>query len=336
MAPPTADEGAPSSDSDGPSEVAAALGETDEALADAVESALTGRSELVAVGVPLALLPPVLAARDRTEDDAPWRVACRPGVVDTLGRALALGTAVAEAVARGAVEFRTGSELGAERGDTDAGRTLFASPERVDAVAGPDGDRTLVTEGSPDRVGPAARAVRERFSAATPASVDMPSRTRLLAAARETLDDRFADDVAAALDALPYGAVGRTGEITDRTLLVALAARHDHLLWDLRRWIGDETDAEGVGIAAGQGLTADRRALVRRGLIESLKMPAGDGRPQLRLRAVDRALLRAAPEEVLSVLRGRFALPVDEDGRTRRPGRDERRPVWERTRRDKN
>jgi len=77
---------------------------------------------------------------------------------------------------------------------------------------------------------------------------------------------------------------------------------------------------------------------VRRGLIEAIKMPAGDGRPQLRLRAVDDALLRATPEEVLSVLRGRFALPVDEDdGRVRQPpGRDERRPVWERTRRDKN
>jgi hypothetical protein len=201
--------------------------------------------------------------------------------------------------------------------------------------------------------------VRERFGAATPASVDMPARSRLLAAARQTLDDRFADDVAAVLDALPYGAVGRTGEVTDRTLLLALAARHDHLLWDLRRWIGDESgersddgddgagrsdggdeSAEsdgGVGIAAGQDLTGDRRALVRRGLIEAIKVPAGDGRPQLRLRAVCDALLRATPGEVLSVLRGRFALPVDEDGRVREtPGRDERRPVWERARRDKN
>jgi hypothetical protein len=182
----------------------------------------------------------------------------------------------------------------------------------------------------------------------------MPARSRLLAAASETLDDRFADDVAAVLDALPYGAVGRTGDLTDRTLLVALAARHDHLLWDLRRWIGDggvddggqggDADGGGVGIAAGQDLTDDRRALVKRGLIEAIKVPEGDGRPQLRLRAVDDALLRATPEEVLSVLRGRFALPVDGDGRVRRPGGDERRPVWERRgrstrgteRRDKN
>jgi len=317
---------------DDPSEVAVALDEVRDGLAEAVESALAGRPEVVAVGVPLALLPPILAARERTEVDASWRVACRPGVADALGRAFVLGTAVAEAVAEGAIELRTCAD------EADAQRVLFASPDRVDAVAGPEGNGTLVAEETSDRIAPAARAVRGRYEAATPASVDMPARSRLLAAARETLDDRFADDVAAALDALPYGAVGRTGEVTDRTLLVALAARHDHLLWDLRKWIGDGNEkGEGVGIAAGQDLTGDRRALVRRDLIEAIKLPAGDGRPQLRLRAVDDALLRATPEEALSVLRGRFTLPADEDGRVREtPGRNERRPVWERARRDKN
>jgi len=138
----------------------------------------------------------------------------------------------------GAIELRTVAD------EPDVQRILFASPDRIDAVVGPEKDRTLVTEEAPKRVTPAGRAVRERFAAATPETVDMPARSRLLAAACETLDDRFADDVAAVLDALPYGAVGRTGEVTDRTLLVALAARHDHLLWDLRRWIGDGADGE--------------------------------------------------------------------------------------------
>ncbi|ELZ43565.1 hypothetical protein C471_00575 [Halorubrum saccharovorum DSM 1137] len=325
---------------DDPSPVAVALDEADDGLVQAIESALAGRSEVVAVGVPLALLPPVLAARDRTTDGT-WRLACRPGVAEALGQAFVLGTAVAEAVAEGAIELRTGTDLVRPRPEIGPGRILFASSDRVDAVAGPEGSRTLVGEETAERVAPAVRAVRRRFAAATPASVDMPARSRLVAAARETLDDRFADDVAAALDALPYGAVGRTGEVTDRTLLVALAARHDHLLWDLRRWIGDESTesgagSEGVGIAAGQDLTDDRRALVRRGLIEAIKVPAGDGRPQLRLRAVDDALLRATPGEVLSVLRGRFALPLDGDGTIQRPQNEERRPVWERARRDKN
>ncbi|GAB7008812.1 hypothetical protein JCM31271_07550 [Halorubrum trueperi] len=346
----------------------------DDALADAVESALTGRSDVVAVGVPLGLLPPILAAREGSGGGA-WRVACCPGVVDSLGRAFVLGTAVAEAVADGAIELRRVSD-GARNGDgATAARILFATQNRVDAIAGPAGARTVVTETDPGRVRPAGRAVTERFDAASRASVDMPSRTRLLAAARERLDDRFATDVAAVLDSLEYGTVGRGGTVTDQTLLVALAARHDHLFRDVRAWIGTEEQrggghengvgpgcggavgsgdegtvgsgdggavesgggaavGGGVGIAPGQELTADRRALVERELIESIKVPMGPGRPKLRLRAIDDALLRARPEVVLRVLRGRFDLPLSDDGTVQRGQENgDRRPVWERMRR---
>ena len=309
------------------SEVADALAAVGAETAADVESALAGRADLVAVGVPLSLLPSVLAAREQSAG-GPWRIAVRPGVVDVLGRAFALGTAVAEAVANGDVELRTHASDDAERTST---RTLFASRDRVDAVAGPTGDRTLLTERDSGSVADAVATVTGRFEAATPATVGMPSRGRLLAAASERLDDRFADDLAAALSALEHGEIGRTGTITDQTLLVALAARHDHLLYDLRAWVGTETD-DGVGIAPGQALTPDRRALVEHGLIESIKIPMGAGRPNFRLRAVDDALLRAKPDEVLSVLRGRFALPVDTDGTVREASTrgGSRRPVWER------
>lgn len=365
MSPPA--DGDRPNDGDRPSEVAAALAAADDALADAVESSLAGRSDVVAADVPLALLPPVLAARERSDGRA-WKIACRPGVVDALGRAFVLGTAVAEAVADGAIDLRT-----TER--TAVARPLFATPNRIFAIAGPSGDRTVVTEADETRVGDARRAVAERFETGTPASVDMPSRSRLLSTARERLDDRFGADVAAVLSSLEYGAVGRTGVVTDRTLLVALAARHDHLFRDLRTWIegtgravgGDESgeggddkaggsdegaergvdgagkndrsgegdeDEASVGIAPGQGLTAARRALVERDLIESIKVPMGPGRPKLRLRAVDDALLRARPDEVPSVLRGRFALPLADDGTVGSgSGRGDRRPVWERKRR---
>ena len=350
----------PPDDVDVSSEVAVRLADGDDALVAAVESALADRDRLVAVGVPSALLPSILAARERSSGE-PWRIACRPGVVDTLGRAFVLGTAVAEAVENDEISLRTASgndRIGDEKKDTDrngedrgrdADRTLFATPDRVDAVGGPAGDRTLVTEAvaadggagsdstdGADAPGTASvdgvvRVAADRFEAATPASVDMPSRTRLLAAARERLDARFAEDVAAVLESLEYGAIGRVGDVTDQTLLVALAARHDHLFRDLRGWVGNGSD--GMGIAPGQELTDDRRALVERELIESIKVPMGPGRPKFRLRAVDDALLRAKPEEVLSVLRGRFALPRDDDGTLRQaPGREGRRPVWQRDR----
>jgi len=260
---------------------------------------------------------PILAARERTRGGT-WRVACRPGVADALGRAFVLGTAVAEAVAEGAIELRTVAD------EPDVQRILFASPDRIDAVVGPEKDRTLVTEEAPKRVTPAGRAVRERFAAATPETVDMPARSRLLAAACETLDDRFADDVAAVLDALPYGAVGRTGEVTDRTLLVALAARHDHLLWDLRRWIGDGADGERRRRRDRRWTGPHRRPASPRAARPDRgdQDARGRRRPQLRLRAVDDALLRATPEEVLSVLRGRFRAP----GRRGRAGPTAARP----------
>ena len=316
-------------------EVADALPRDDGPLAETVETALAGRSAVVAVGVPLRLLPSVLAARERSSGP-PWRVACRPGVVDALSRALVFGSAVAEAVETDTLRLRTGRSL-----DHGTGGTLFASRERADAVVGPPGDRTLATTAVDDGPGTAsARDAREtvtgvraaaesRFDAATNAPVGMPSRARLLAAAREALDDRFADDLAAVLESLAPGEFGRTTEPTDRTLLVALAARHDHLFRDLRRWVG----VDGVGIAPAQEFTRDRRTLVERELIESIKVPMGPGRPMLRLRAVDDVLLRARPEEVPSVLDGRFALPTDADGRIGRDaGRGGRRPVWERRR----
>jgi hypothetical protein len=330
-----------------PSEVAAALDAYGGDLATAVESALAGRSGVVAYGVPLGLLPAVLAARERTDDDAAWRIACRPGVVDALGRALALGSDAAEAVADGSIALRTAAgdggspdgAAGVEPG-TDAGdRVAFATPDRADAVAGPRPDPTLVSDAGGSTAAAVFRAATTRFEAATPATVAMPPRSDLTAAAREMLDDRFATDLAAVLDALEYGELGRTGTVVDRTLLVALAARHDHLFRDLRRWVdgaqgaGRERsrDAERVAVAPSQELTDDRRALVRRGLVESIKVPMGPGRPKLRLRAVDEALLRARPCEVLSVLRGRFALPLDEDGTLARgPDGEGRRPVWDR------
>ncbi|MFW6317321.1 MAG: hypothetical protein ACOC06_02500 [Halorubrum sp.] len=193
--------------------------------------------------------------------------------------------------------------------------------------------RYVTFEPDPDDLAAAVEGARAtaaaRFDAATAEPVEMPSRTRLLAEAHTILDDRFADDLAAVLESLDPGEFGRTTEPSDRTLLVALAARHDHLFRDLRTWVG----TDGVGIAPAQEFTGDRQALVDRRLIESIKVPMGPGRPMLRLRAVDDALLRARAEEVPSILRGRFALPTDADGRIRDDAsREGRRPVWERRR----
>ena len=268
-------------------------------LADDVEVAVAGRPGVVAVGVGAELLPALLSARRHTKGSR-WRVACPPDVVDDLGRAFPLGTAVAEACARGAIALRAES-------DSRSARTVFATAGRVDAVAGPSGDRTLVTDVDPARTRGASEAVAARFAAATPAAVRMPPRRRLVETARDALGDRFADDLAGVLGSLDAGsgALDRSEPVDDRTLLVALAARNDHLFHDVREW------ADEVGIAPKQEFTAERRALVDRGVVESIKVPMGVGRPNYRLRAVAEPIDHADPGELLSALRAQFAATSD-------------------------
>ncbi|OTF06874.1 hypothetical protein B9G38_10915, partial [Halorubrum sp. SD612] len=67
-------------------EVADVLPRPADALAEAVETALSGRSALVAVGVPPRLLQAVLEARARSSRH-PWRPPCRPGDAATPYRA---------------------------------------------------------------------------------------------------------------------------------------------------------------------------------------------------------------------------------------------------------
>ncbi|GAA0509913.1 hypothetical protein SAMN04488066_10890 [Halorubrum aquaticum] len=295
-------------------------------IVDDVETALAGRDDVVAVGVDVEFLSALLSARredggEGGEEGGRWRAACPPGVVDDLGRTFVLGSAAAEACARGTLALRTGT---GPRPD----RTLFASPGRVDAVVGPAGDRTLLADADPDRAAAAAEAVETRFETAEPASIGMPSRTRLLTAAREALDDRFADDLAVVLSTLGAdpSALDRSAGIDDRTLLVALAARHDHLFSDVREW------ADAVGIAPKQTFSAARRDLEERGLVESIKVPMGVGRPNYRLRAVDETLYRVDAEAFLPAVRELFEAADGSGGSGVGGARVDDRPVWDRRR----
>lgn len=255
-----------------------------------VEEALVGRSELVAAGVDLELLPAVVSARRRTEGGR-WRIACPPGVVDELGRTFALGTAVAEALARGEFAIRTSTGCRPDR-------VAFATTDRVDALAGPVDGRTLVTETTPERAARAHAAVVQRFERAEQSAVRMPGRTELVAMARSRLDDRFADDMETILDVIDLdpSALDRSRVIDDRVLFVALAARHDLLFTDVRQW------ADEAGIVEKQRFSDARRALEERELIESVRVPIDTGRPNNRLRAVDETLIDVDPASFLPAL----------------------------------
>jgi len=188
----------------------------------------------------------------------------------------------------GAIELRTVAD------EPDVQRILFASPDRIDAVVGPEKDRTLVTEEAPKRVTPAGRAVRESGSrrrrprpsiCPREAACSRPPARRSTTGSRTTWRRCSTRSRTARSDGPVRSPTGRSSSRWRRATITCCGTCGG----------GSATEqtgsAEGVGIAAGQDLTDDRRALVRRGLIEAIKMPAGDGRPQLRLRAVDDALL---------------------------------------------
>lgn len=259
----------------------------------AVERGLTGRRRVVGVGVGAELLPGVLAARERTNGGV-WRLRCPPNVVDGLGRAFVLGTAVAEACETDRIELRVAPS-------PTASRRLFVTDETVLAVAGPEDDRAVVAESDPDVVTGIAAAATERFEAGEPATVAMPGRTRLVETARSRIGTRFADELASVLSTADPGAFDRSTPVSDRVLLLACGARHDHLFSTVRGWADD------VGIAGGQTFTEPRRLLVEAGLVESVKVPMGVGHPNYRLRVADESLARASADEVVGVLRDRLA-----------------------------
>ena len=301
----------------------------------ALEEALTGASSVVGVGIGTDHLPSILAARRRAEGET-WRLCCTRGVVESLGRSFVLGTDVATAVETGLVAIRT-PESGASTGDgsgspaADDGsaahdRTYLVADGRVHALAGPAGDRSLATTTDPETVHGLRAAATERFEVSRPADVGMPPRGRLYRTAREALDERFAADLERLLEPLEPGALDRSRTVTDRTVLVALGARHDLLFHDVRVW------AESTGIASRQSFTADRRALVACGVIETVKVPLGIGHPNYRLRALDDRLLGVPARQLVAALREWLdGVDVDElsaDDDRHRP--DDDRPVWDR------
>lgn len=290
---------------------------------DAVERDLVGRRSVVGVGVGAELLPSVLAARERT-DGGTWRLRCPADVVAELGRAFVLGTAVAEACDSGRIELRVAPSPAAPR-------RLFATDETVLALVGPEGDRTVLTESDPGVVTAVESAATERFEASEPATVAMPGRTRLIETARSRIGPRFAEDLASVVSTADPGAFGRATPASDRVLLLALGARHDHLFATVREWADD------VGIAGRQTFTEPRRLLVDEGLVESVKVPMGVGHPNYRLRAADETLVHGTAAEVVGVLRDRLAegIPSELDrkaGNTRETTDPHAidTPVWER------
>ncbi|MFB6234300.1 MAG: DUF5821 family protein [Halopenitus sp.] len=276
-------------------------------LTDEARDALSTASDLVVADPDLDLLEAILDTREEAEQDGKWRLLLSDDVVDTLDYEFILGTRVEERRQRG--------ELLVRRTSSPPGR-LIATPDSAFAVAGPPSSRTLL---STTETADAVRgAVVDRFETAQPADLGVPARRTLLNAAERSLSTGFGADLDVALRETDR--LHRSDDVNVLTLLVALGARHGHLFGALRTW------AEEVGVAPRQLFSEEKRTLVDAGVIETIKLPLGEGHPRSRLRLTADELANCPP----GVLPERLEAHLQGAARGGPAATEEREPVWKR------
>jgi hypothetical protein len=228
------------------------------------------------------------------------RLVVTPATADRIRNDLVRATSVDEHRAAGRLRLAV-----ADDADETDGAFLSTPEVAVGLVEGTVGGRVRrpspIVDDDPD---PAIGAIAEAWvDRATPADRG-PGRAELVAAARESLSPAFAADVEAALgatDRLPRVDPADPTRPDARSLLVAAGARSEHLLRGVRTFAGEQ------GIAHSEAFAGVKRRLVDVGLVETVAMPRGTGRPPIRLRPADPALADCEPAALLALLRERLA-----------------------------
>lgn len=193
-----------------------------------------------------------------------------------------VASAAADLVAVDRLEIRTSDEFALP---------VIIATEAVVALL-PMGTRVagLVTDDEPF-VATATEHVAELWTAAEPATLHTPARSRV----RETLEAEFGPDVAADFDA-GLGALetARTSEagVGEVTLSLLVAAKHEEQIYEISKW-GDD-----VGLASEATFSLTKNQLEEQGLIESEKTQRERGRPRHRLVLADDRLRDADAVEL--------------------------------------
>ena len=142
---------------------------------------------------------------------------------------------------------------------------------------------------------PAVRAYTRRL---VNESESFPLRTPPLSVIRSTMREEFGDGFLKTFDAAldPFGDLSMSTPVTVPDLLLALAARHELLLYDLSKW------GEDVGIASRATFSRRKTRLEDAGLIGAEEAPTEFGRPRHRLHAADPVLDTTPPDRLVGLL----------------------------------
>lgn len=229
----------------------------------------------------------VNGAREAATTDEPWRLLLGPAVADELSYEFVVATEIEG--------LRDDGRLLLRETDRAIRESILVTDDATFAFAGRGAAPYALETTRESTVSGLYTAFSDRFDAGTIRRLDEPGREELIASARDRFQSGFGNDLRAAL------AGARRLPREDRTnalsLLLIVGARHDHLFRDVRSW------SQAVGVAHRQMYIDVKDELVAAELVETLKIPAGSGRPPLRLRLRDEDLAECPATEIVPTMR---------------------------------
>jgi hypothetical protein len=174
--------------------------------------------------------------------------------------------------------------------------TLVVTEEMVVSLLTPD-DEHSAGLGTDDEE--FVEAVRERCNSlwedGETFDLRTPAYSRVVDSLGEEFDSGMESDFRTVLESVESMDDG--GELDEVGLSLLVAAKHEHLLYDISHW------GEDVGVASKATFSRTKTQLEEQGLLETEKVPIDVGRPRLRLVLGEERLREADAEELASVAR---------------------------------
>lgn len=178
--------------------------------------------------------------------------------------------------------------------DRETRETVAVTDEQVVSILTDLPDEVVgVATDDTDAVDAVHETLEARWTAADDYERESPTCSELIDSTREAFDDATADDLEAAIAAPGVRGLGDNVDLVD--LLVLLAARHRHQLYELTQWGSD------AGVASVGTFSQAKRRLEEIGLVDTETVHSGDvGRPRQRLVVGNDDLTDASVEELVA------------------------------------
>jgi hypothetical protein len=254
-----------------------------------LENGLSGAADSVFVVDPSVEVLDAIATvgRETSEETPVLHTLARESVLKDVRDDFLIASRVADLVESGTVELRATSE--------PLHNTLVVGDESVVAFVSVDGQVAALAESDDTLSADTVARYRAKFDDAEPFTLRTPGRTRLLETLESEFDATMREDLRTVFDSAD-ALTGEDGHLDVVQVCLLLAARHEHLLYDISGW------GEDVGVASKATFSRTKTSLEEAGLIETEKVPLEVGRPRQRLIPKDEELAAADTSNLVAVV----------------------------------